>query len=131
MRTTVLRLLALGLVSAPAALAHHGVARYDMGTVLTAAGIVEAWGWQSPHTSLTLRVTLDGTAEVWRIEGAPPRWMDGQGWTPESLDSGEPVTITYHPSRTTGEGYHGILMEVERANGDVLKVNRPKRLGGP
>ena len=134
MKSTVLRLLGPALISAlaaPAVLAHHGIARYDMDTVLTLEGIVDEWGWQNPHTSLTLHVARDVEIVVWEIEGAPPRWMDGQGWTPESLEAGELVTITYHPSRRSGPGYAGILMEVERASGEVLKVNRPKRLGGP
>ena len=120
-----------GVMQLRSAHAHHGVSAYDMNTVLTLEGVVEEWGWQQPHTSLMLRINRNDAAEVWEIEGAPPRWMDGQGWTPESLLAGEAVTITYHPVRGAGSGYAGILMEVERASGEVLKVNRPKRLGGP
>ena len=128
------RLLAAGLATVlgtPVALAHHGVAGYDMDEVLELEGVVEHWGWQNPHTSLTLRLVVSGRVETVLIEGAPPRWMSGQGWTPESLEAGENVTITYHPTRLAGQGYDGILMEVERGNGDVLKVNRPAWLGGP
>lgn len=114
-----------------AANAHHGVSVYDMDTVLTLEGTVERWGWQQPHTSLSLRVYADAEAHVWQIEGAPPRWMSGQGWAPESLGTGETVIVTYHPARSRGGTWDGILMEVERENGDVLKVNRPARLGGP
>ena len=121
--------LALLCVPAAAALAHHGVAAYDMRAVLTTDGTVEAWRWQSPHTSLTLRIR--GRDETFAIEGAPPRWMEGQGWTAESLATGEPVTVTYHPARRDGGDYAAILMEVRRANGEVLKINRPASLGGP
>lgn len=109
--------------------AHHGIAAYDMAVVQTATGVVEAWRWQSPHTSLTLRI--DERAATFVIEGAPPRWMEGQGWTPGSLTAGEPVTVTYHPARRADGDYAAILMEVRRASGEVLKVNRPARLGGP
>lgn len=112
------------------ALAHHGVSRYDMDEVRTLEGVVESWNWGSPHTGLTLSVEReDGAAETWEIEGAPPQWMDGQGWTPESLEAGERVTIVFHPLRRPANG--GILMEVERGDGEVLKVNRPAALGGP
>jgi hypothetical protein len=127
----VLSLLPAFALLAPAALAHHGVAAYDMAVVLTAAGAVESWAWQNPHTALTLRVTRDGAAQTFEIEGAPLRWMQGQGWTAESLTANEPVTITYHPTRRVGPGYAGVLMEVQRASGEVLKVNRPASLGGP
>jgi hypothetical protein len=123
--------LLLGSVSltAPPAVAHHGVAAYDMAVVQTADGVVDEWRWQSPHTELTLRI--EGRADTLEIEGAPPRWMEGQGWTPSSLAAGEPVTVTYHPARRGGGDYAAILMEVRRADGEVLKVNRPARLGGP
>ncbi len=116
----------------PAALGHHGVSAYDMAVVLTAEGRVDEWAWQNPHTSLTLRIERDGQSQLLEIEGAPPRWMAGQGWHTESLAGGERVTVTYHPARRADSGgYAAILMEVERANGEVLKVNRPARLGGP
>jgi hypothetical protein len=55
--------------------------------------------------------------------------MSGQGFTPESLAVGDTVTIIYHPHRTLAQA--GILMEVRRADGTVLAVNRPASLGGP
>ena len=117
------------LLHAVSAVAHHGVAAYDMATVHTAEGVVEAWSFESPHTSLALRI--DGQTETFAIEGAPPRWMEGQGFTPASLTRGERVTVTYHPARRAGGNYAAILMEVRRASGEVLKVNRPASLGGP
>jgi hypothetical protein len=113
--------LALGA----AAFAHHGVSTYRMDVVATLEGVVVKWDFGSPHTWLTVRV--DGVA--WEIEGAPPRWMSGQGFTPDSLAVGATVTITYHPHRSRPQA--GILMEVRRADGTVLKVNRPASLGGP
>ncbi len=107
------------------ALAHHGISTYRMDVVETLEGVVGAWRFGSPHTWLTLRA--QGT--TWEIEGAPPRWMSGQGFTPESLAAGETVAITYHPHRSTPHA--GILMEGRRADGTVLKVNRPASLGGP
>jgi hypothetical protein len=107
------------------AFAHHGVSTYRMDVVETLDGVVTQWTFGSPHTWLTLGV---GGA-TWEIEGAPPRWMSGQGFTPESLTAGEAVTVTYHPHRSAPQA--GILMEVRRADGSVLKVNRPASLGGP
>lgn len=129
-----LRRLIVGLMTllaASAALAHHGVARYDMDEVLKLEGVVEHWSWQNPHTSLTLGVVVDRRVGTVLIEGAPPRWMYGKGWTPESLEAGERVTITYHPTKVPGQGFDGVLMEVERGDGELLRVNRPGWLGGP
>ena len=115
----------IGGLSVGVAAAHHGVSTYRMDVVSTLEGVVESWGFDNPHTWLTLRVE----GATWQIEGAPPRWMTGQGFTPGSLSAGEAVSITYHPHRVTPQA--GILMEVERADGTVLKVNRPASLGGP
>lgn len=115
---------AVGALGA-SALAHHGVSTYRMDVVQTLEGVVASWDFGSPHTWLT--VDVDGAK--WEIEGAPPRWMSGQGFTPESLAEGEDVVITYHPHRARAQA--GILMEVRRADGSVLKVNRPAALGGP
>jgi Family of unknown function (DUF6152) len=124
MRTLVAAALAAALF-AGAARAHHGVSTYRMDVVETLDGVVAGWTFGSPHTWLTLRV--DGAS--WEIEGAPPRWMSGQGFAAESLAAGDRVTIVYHPHRSRAQA--GILMEVRRADGTVLKVNRPASLGGP
>jgi hypothetical protein len=105
--------------------AHHGVSTYEMTVVRTLEGAVARWDFAQPHTWLAVEV--DGVE--WQIEGAPPRWMSGQGFTPASLAPGERVTVTYHPHRRTPTA--GILMEVRRADGTVLRVNRPASLGGP
>ena len=123
MRILWVATLALGVFGS--ALAHHGVSTYRMDVVESLDGVVARWDFGHPHTWLTLRV---GGAS-WEIEGAPPRWMSGQGFTPESLAAGEAVTITYHPHRTRPQA--GILMEVRRSDGSLLKVNRPASLGGP
>lgn len=118
-------LLAAAACAPVAAAGHHGVSTYEMTVVRTLEGAVVRWDFAQPHTWLAVEV--DGVE--WQIEGAPPRWMSGQGFTPESLARGEPVGVTYHPHRRTAAA--GILMEVRRADGTVLKVNRPASLGGP
>jgi hypothetical protein len=117
--------LAFTLMAPGVLAAHHGVSRYRMDVVATLEGTVERWDFDEPHTWLT--VAVEGA--VWQIEGAPPRWMRGQGFTPESLAVGEPVRVTYHPHRSSERA--GILMAVRRADGSVRKVNRPASLGGP
>jgi hypothetical protein len=118
------------LTTAASAAGHHGVSTYDMQREVVLAGTIKEWRWGNPHTWLFLSVTAaDGKLEEWSIEGAPPNWMTGQGWTTTSLKAGEKVSIRMHPSRVESRG--GILMEVHQSDGKVLKVNRPARLGGP
>jgi hypothetical protein len=119
----------IAILAGTSATAHHGVGSYDMSEVREVAGVVVRWEWKSPHTWLTLAADADGERRTWEIEGAPPQWMSSQGFTPTSLESGESVEIVFHPVKNGADA--GILMEVRRANGEVLKVNRPARLGGP
>jgi hypothetical protein len=121
--------LSLAAVVPSAAVAHHGVSQYDMSEIRVLEGVVEEWDWRSPHTWLRLSVGRDRAAQTWEIEAAPPRWMAGQGWSPTSLAAGEPVSIMFHPAKRQSNA--GILMQVTRSDGEVLKVNRPARLGGP
>jgi hypothetical protein len=110
---------------AAAAFGHHGVSTYRMDVVVNLEGTVASWELDSPHA--WLKVDVDGT--LWEIEGAPPRWMSAQGFARDSLAVGDVVTVTLHPHR--GMPNAGILMEVRRADGSVIKVNRPASLGGP
>jgi hypothetical protein len=110
---------------AAGALAHHGVSTYRMDVVMTREGTVASWELGSPHAWLT--VDVDGM--LWEIEGAPPRWMTAQGFLRDSFAAGDVVTVTFHPHRSTPNA--GILMEVRRPDGSVIKVNRPASLGGP
>ena len=93
MRTMVVATLgALGVGMAGAALAHHGVSTYRMDVVETLDGEVARWSFGSPHTWLTLRV--EGAS--WEIEGAPPRWMSGQGFTcRRQRPQGEPFRLAW------------------------------------
>lgn len=116
------------LAAAPAA-AHHGVSSYDMDTIRTIEGRVASWHWRSPHTGITLAVRGAEGEETWEIEGAPLRWMQNQGFDADTLQEGEAVTITYHPSRRSLRA--GILMHVDMEDGRRLSVNRPTWLGGP
>lgn len=102
--------------------AHHGTADYVTGEVVTLTGTVAQWRWANPHTWLYLEVpAASGEIERWSIEGGPPRPMEQQGWSSESLRAGEPVTIRMSPSRAQS----GILRDVIREDGEVLVIDRP------
>jgi hypothetical protein len=114
----------LGVVLAAGAAAHHGTANYVTCEVITLAGTVTEWRWSNPHTWLFIAVeSADGGREHWSIEGGPPRPMQQQGWTPESLTAGEQVTIRMSPHRH--EHRSGILRDVVREGGEVLVIDRP------
>jgi hypothetical protein len=120
------------LLCAATAFAHHGTSNYVMTEEISLTGIVKEWTFRNPHTWLRLDVTApDGGVIEWSIESAPPDYMVRQGWSAESLQRGEEVTILISPLRNENEPNRGILLEIDPANGEELIVRPPGQFGRP
>jgi Family of unknown function (DUF6152) len=104
--------------------AHHGVTSYDMEKQVEATGTVKEWYWGYPHTLLTINVSnAAGKPEEWILESGPPGVMTEAGWSKTSWKAGEKVSVKLHPRRKEPKG--GLLVEAQRANGQVLKGPKP------
>jgi hypothetical protein len=134
-RTTAPYVLGLGLsllLYAATAVPHHGTSAYDMTEEISLTGTVKEWRFQNPHTWLWLDVAgPDGEVTEWSIESAPPNYMARQGWSAESLERGEEVTILISPLRNEDEPNSGILLEIDPANGEALIVRPLGQFGRP
>jgi hypothetical protein len=99
---------------------------------ISLTGTVREWTFGQPHTWLWLDVTGPrGQVTEWSIESAPPGYMVRQGWSADSLEPGEVVTILISPLRGGNEPTRGILLEVHPADGEALIVRPPGRFGRP
>ena len=115
-----------------AAIAHHGTSEYLMTEEVSLTGTVKEWTFGFPHTWLLLDVTApDGLVTEWSIESAPPGYMSRQGWSAQSLERGEEVTVLISPLRNRREPNRGILLEIDPADGPALVVRPPGRFGRP
>jgi hypothetical protein len=77
--------------------------------------------WANPHVYIYLHA--GGGAGEWEIEGCPPSIMRRLGWSADTLETGERVTFTVHPHKTstTREGlYRGLRL----ADGTLLGGSR-------
>jgi hypothetical protein len=120
------------LLFAATAFPHHGTSEYVMTEEISLTGTVKEWSFQNPHTWLRLDVTApDGEVTEWSIESAPLNYMTRQGWSAESLERGEEVTILISPLRNENEPNRGILLEIDPADGEALIVRPPGRFGRP
>ena len=88
------------------AFAHHSFAMFDDKKVVTLEGTVKEFQWTNPHTWVQLMVKDPRTGKEveWSIEGASPNGLKRQGWTRNSIKSGDKAVITIHPMKQPGAG---------------------------
>lgn len=67
--------IAVTLVAAPHASAHHGWSGYDSGTTLNLTGTIKEAGYEHPHGYVQLQVP----GKTWRVVLAPPSRMENRG----------------------------------------------------
>ena len=94
-------LMALG----GAAIAHHSFAMFDQENPIELAGSVQEFKFTSPHTFILLEVKgADGTPMIWKLEGASPSILARDGWSSQSLKSGDEIKLTIDPLRRGAPG---------------------------
>ena len=98
--------------------AHHAFARFDPAREVTLQGTVNEFHWTSPHAWLMLTVQEKGRPERWAIEMNGASGLARQGWRPETLTPGMPVTATIRPLRDGTNG--GQFLEIVLPDGTVL-----------
>ena len=88
------------LLFSGAALAHHGVAGYDMTKTITLHGSVTKFDWSNPHVVVYLDAKGEsGEMQHWTIEFASPVHMARAGWNKGVMKTGDDIAIDTHPSR--------------------------------
>jgi hypothetical protein len=96
---TLAALVSLMIFSGPA-IAHHGVAGYDMTRTITVHGTVTKFDWSNPHVVVYLDAKNEsGEIQHWTIEFASPVHMVRAGWSKNSMKTGDDIVIDTHPSR--------------------------------
>lgn len=91
--------IAVTLVAAPHASAHHGWSGYDSGTTLNLTGTIKEAGYEHPHGYVQLEVP----GKTWRVVLAPPSRMENRGLPRTALSPGKTVTVVGYPNRTDPE----------------------------
>jgi len=111
-------LLALPLLAASAALAHHSNTPFDMSRMLEATGVVEKADFKNPHSQLTLVIETEDGPDAVTYEGHSLATLRHYGLLPSMVETGNTVTINYAPRIDGKPG--GIFLIIETADGETL-----------
>ena len=92
-------LLALAIVTAQSAAAHHSYAMFDASRNLVLRGTVRELQWANPHCFLQVIVPTAGAAVEWSVQMDSPQAAYREGWRPGSLKPGDRISLVIHPTK--------------------------------
>ena len=92
--------VAVSLLIAGPAFAHHGTAGYDMAKIVTLTGTVTKVDWTNPHIVIYMDAK-DATANIqhWSLELSAPLLLQRFGWTKNSVKAGDQLVAETHPAK--------------------------------
>lgn len=125
-RRTVLPIVA-GFLMPLTAGAHHGWVDFDEKTEVTVQGTVTAFYFFNPHCVVEFEVKDDGGhAQKWQGEFASKGELSRKGWTAASIEAGEKLTLTGHPSKDGTRAIH--VIKILTSKGELkLGVDQESR----
>jgi Family of unknown function (DUF6152) len=97
-------IVAAGALSPGSAQAHHSFAGFDQTRKVTVQGVVKDWQFTNPHSWLQLIVTENGEQVEYSIEGASVSTLVRRGWTRNTFQKGQKLTVVMHPLSSGGKG---------------------------
>jgi len=122
MKTPLMVTFALSAVQvvSPVAFAHHSFAAvFDGRRTVDVEGVVREFKLVNPHAELTLEITsATGSKELRTVEFDGLLNLTVGGWTPDTIKTGEHVTIHGNPARSD-DGRIWFL-SLKRADGTEL-----------
>lgn len=82
------------LLVVPPALGHHAVpGKFDDTKPLTLSGIVTLVDWRNPHVHVFMNVRNGNDVINWAVELESPIQLHQSGWTRESVQPGDAITV--------------------------------------
>ena len=101
--------------------AHHGTAiSYDEDAAhISVKGTVAEFAFRNPHVTIRIdAVNENGEVVRWNFEHSPPRALAQEGYTANSLQPGQEVTVVASPSRAGNPV--GLVVHVILADGTEI-----------
>ena len=111
-------------VNATDAFAHHSYSMFDRSKTDTLTGVVKSLDIINPHSWLDVVVTDGQGGQVdYALEMGGPGQIERQGWSHDTLQPGDKITVRLHPLRDGSHG--GQLVSAVLPNGKVMTGGGP------
>lgn len=106
MKQSIASLVVIGtIISAFPARAHHSDYNYQTEEWIHLQGTVREVHWVNPHAWIYLDVTnAEIGAETWALEGAGVAALESDGWTRDSVEVGDEISVQCHRLRSGARG---------------------------
>jgi len=119
MKPRLLNVLALAMLLAISAQAHHSFTMFDTTKMVTMTGTVTSFEWTNPHSYIEIDVPDEaGAVKHWSIEMGSPSILQQSGWKFSSLKKGDKTTLVINPLKDGRAG--GFLNTATLPSGKVL-----------
>lgn len=103
LRSKIIIAAFLQAITGTAAAHHNTSAVFDVSQDVAIEGVITAYEWKNPHLYFFVEAGgEDGVNTVWRIEAGPLALMRRMGWSRDSLQAGQHVSMVVNPSRRAG-----------------------------
>lgn len=101
--------------------AHHGNVAYDESKIVVLKqATVTRFIWANPHNLILFDMKDNkGNITHWSVEGGSPSALSNIGWTRNSLQPGDVITVYLHQSKLGSPA--GRLNKIVRSDGTILK----------
>ncbi|MGA3156976.1 MAG: DUF6152 family protein [Steroidobacteraceae bacterium] len=111
--------LALALIGASAAQAHHSAAGVDQNKTITVSGTLKDFDFSAPHSQIIV-VSQDDTGAMveTRVSTVAPNALVKQGFKAKDFVVGDKVEMSYHPNLN---GAGGLMVTLKLGDGRVVK----------
>jgi hypothetical protein len=99
------------VVPVVSAVAHHGYAEYDRGSMVTLEGAVKKVVWANPHVTLTLDTDKQGE---YSVEWGSVAQLTQQGMYTAAIKAGDHVAVTGAVNKNPEKRIITLLREIRR-----------------